>query len=49
MVKDPQFLAAVKKRKILVDPASGEQMDAITRETMKLPKEVVEALKKLQQ
>jgi tripartite-type tricarboxylate transporter receptor subunit TctC len=49
MVKDPEFLAAVKKRKIMVDPMSGEQLDAITRETMKLPKDVVGALKKLLQ
>jgi tripartite-type tricarboxylate transporter receptor subunit TctC len=47
MAKDPQFLAAVEKRKILVDPAPGEQMDTLTRETMKLPGEVVEALKRL--
>jgi tripartite-type tricarboxylate transporter receptor subunit TctC len=47
MVKDPQFVAAVEKRKILVDPAPGEQMDTVTRETMGLPKEVIEALRKL--
>jgi tripartite-type tricarboxylate transporter receptor subunit TctC len=49
MMKDPQFLAAMEKRKILIDYASGEKMDAITRETMKLPKDVIEALKKLTQ
>jgi tripartite-type tricarboxylate transporter receptor subunit TctC len=49
MVKDPEFLAAVEKRKITVDPAPGEQMDALTRDTMKLPKDVVEAIKHLQQ
>jgi tripartite-type tricarboxylate transporter receptor subunit TctC len=47
MVKDPQFLAAVEKRKIMIDPAPGEQMDALTRETMKLPKTTVEALGRL--
>jgi tripartite-type tricarboxylate transporter receptor subunit TctC len=47
MVKDPDFLAAVEKRKILLDPASGEQLDAITRDTMKLQGDVVEALRRL--
>jgi tripartite-type tricarboxylate transporter receptor subunit TctC len=47
MLKDPQFLAAMEKRKILFDPATGEQMDALTREAMRLPKEIVEALKRL--
>jgi tripartite-type tricarboxylate transporter receptor subunit TctC len=47
MVKDPQFLDAVTKRKIMVDPATGERMDEVTRNTMKLPKEVVEALRRL--
>ncbi|MGH6768969.1 MAG: Bug family tripartite tricarboxylate transporter substrate binding protein [Xanthobacteraceae bacterium] len=47
MVKDPEFLAAVEKRKIMIDPATGEQLDALTRDTMKLPKETVAALQKL--
>jgi tripartite-type tricarboxylate transporter receptor subunit TctC len=49
MVKDPDFIAATKKRKLMIDPASGEQMDAVTRETMKLPKETVEALRRVMQ
>ena len=47
MVKDPQFLAAVEKRKIMVDPATGAELDALTRETMKMQKDVVEALRRL--
>jgi tripartite-type tricarboxylate transporter receptor subunit TctC len=47
MVKDPEFLAATKKRKLMIDPASGEQMDAVTRETMKLPPEVVTSLQRV--
>jgi tripartite-type tricarboxylate transporter receptor subunit TctC len=47
MVKDPQFVAMAKKRKIMIDPGTSEQIDAVTRETMKLPKDTVAALKKL--
>jgi tripartite-type tricarboxylate transporter receptor subunit TctC len=49
MVRDPQFVAAAEKRKILIDPATSEQIDEITRETMKLPKDTVTALRKLTQ
>jgi tripartite-type tricarboxylate transporter receptor subunit TctC len=49
MVKDPDFVAATKKRKLMIDPASGEQMDAITRDTMKLPPEVVTSLRRVMQ
>jgi tripartite-type tricarboxylate transporter receptor subunit TctC len=49
MVKDPEFIAATKKRKLMIDPASGEQMDAITRDTMKLPPAVVTSLRKIMQ
>jgi tripartite-type tricarboxylate transporter receptor subunit TctC len=47
MLKDPEFLAAVAKRKLLIDPASGEALDAITRDTTKLPKPTVAALQEL--
>ena len=47
LLKDSDFLAATQKRRLMIDPASGEQMDAVTRETMKLPKEVVERLRKV--
>jgi tripartite-type tricarboxylate transporter receptor subunit TctC len=49
MVKDPQFVAAAKKRNIMIDPGTSEQIDAVTRDTMKLPKEAVDALKKVMQ
>ena len=48
MLKDPQFIATTEKRKLMIDGATGEQMDAVTRDTMKLPKDTVEALKRLQ-
>lgn len=49
MLKDPQFLAATQKRNLMIDPATGEQVDAITRDTMKLPKTIVEALRRVMQ
>ena len=49
MVKDPQFVASAKTRKILIDPASAEEVEAVTRDTMKLPKETMADLRKLMQ
>ena len=47
MLKDADFLAACEKRNVTIEPATGEEMDAITRETARLPKPVVQALGKL--
>jgi tripartite-type tricarboxylate transporter receptor subunit TctC len=47
MLKDPDFLAATAKRNSLIDPATGEEMDAITRETIGLPESTKTALKTL--
>jgi tripartite-type tricarboxylate transporter receptor subunit TctC len=47
MLKDPDFLAACAKRNLMLDPASGRDMDAINQETMNLPKPIVEALRTL--
>jgi tripartite-type tricarboxylate transporter receptor subunit TctC len=49
MLKDPQFIAATEKRKVMIDGATGEQVDAITRDTMKLPKDVIAALQRVMQ
>jgi tripartite-type tricarboxylate transporter receptor subunit TctC len=49
MLKDPQFIATTEKRKLMIDGATGEQMDAVTRDTMKLPKETVDALRRVMQ
>jgi tripartite-type tricarboxylate transporter receptor subunit TctC len=49
MINDPEFQAAVVKRNLLIDPASGDEMDAITRETVNLPTPTVSALKRLLQ
>jgi tripartite-type tricarboxylate transporter receptor subunit TctC len=47
MLKDPDFIAACAKRNLMLDPASGQEMDAINQETMSLPKPIVEALRTL--
>ena len=49
MLKDPQFIATTEKRKLMIDGATGEQMDAVTRDTMKLPKETIDALRRVMQ
>ncbi len=41
MLKDPDFIAACKKRHLMVDPGSGEDMDAIVKETFALPQPVL--------
>jgi tripartite-type tricarboxylate transporter receptor subunit TctC len=47
MLKDTEFLAACEKRNVTIEPATGEEMDAITRETVRMPKPIVAALGKL--
>ncbi len=49
MLKDPEFIASTKKRKLMIDGATGEQMDAVTRDTMKLPKDTIDALRRVMQ
>jgi tripartite-type tricarboxylate transporter receptor subunit TctC len=41
MLRDPDFLPTCEKRHLMVDPAGGEQMDAIVRETLDLPPSVI--------
>jgi tripartite-type tricarboxylate transporter receptor subunit TctC len=47
MLKDPDFLAACEQRRLMLDPGRGENMDAIIRDTMSLPKPFVASLKAL--
>jgi tripartite-type tricarboxylate transporter receptor subunit TctC len=44
---DPAFLADVKTRKLEADPDSGEQLEAIAKEAISQPREVIEKMKKL--
>src|SRR5215813_7494774 len=47
MLKDSDFLAAAEKRNLMVDPGTGEEMDALVRETLKLPQEVAVRIGKM--
>ena len=47
MVADPDFLATCAKRNLQIAYASGEEMEAINAETMRLPKPTVDALRVL--
>ena len=47
MLKDPDFVAAAEKRKMMIDPGTGEELDALVRETLKLPHEVAVKIGKM--
>jgi hypothetical protein len=44
---DPEFLAEVEKRKYELDPTSGEELEAIAKELVDQPAEVIDGLRKL--
>ena len=46
-MKDPDFLAEAKKKRLDLDPTTGEEVEALTKEVMDQPKEVIERLKKM--
>jgi tripartite-type tricarboxylate transporter receptor subunit TctC len=46
-MSDPAFLADVKARKLEADPDFGEQLEAIAKEAVNQPREVIEKMKKL--
>ena len=41
MLADPEFIAAAEQRKLMLDPATGEEMDAIVQQTLGLSAAVV--------
>jgi tripartite-type tricarboxylate transporter receptor subunit TctC len=47
MLTDPAFLDDVKKKKFELDPTSGAELEAIVKEVMTQPPEVIARLKKL--
>jgi tripartite-type tricarboxylate transporter receptor subunit TctC len=49
MLKDPDFLAACDKRKLMIDGATGEAIDEIVRDTLRLPQEVAEKIGQMMQ
>ena len=46
-LSDPAFLADVKNRKLEVDPDYGEELEAIAKEAVNQPREVIARMKKL--
>jgi tripartite-type tricarboxylate transporter receptor subunit TctC len=46
-IADPQLLAEAKKKKLEVDPTGGEELQAIAKEIMSQPPEVIDRLKAL--
>jgi tripartite-type tricarboxylate transporter receptor subunit TctC len=46
-IKDPALLAEAERRKLDIDPASGEELDKLAKEVMTTPPEIVERVKKL--
>jgi tripartite-type tricarboxylate transporter receptor subunit TctC len=49
MLKDADFLAACEKRNLMVDGASGEEIDEIVRATLRLPQAVAEKIGQMMQ
>jgi tripartite-type tricarboxylate transporter receptor subunit TctC len=46
-MNDPEFLAEAKKKKLDVDPTSGEEVQALVKDVMNQPKDVIERLNTL--
>jgi tripartite-type tricarboxylate transporter receptor subunit TctC len=46
-MKDPDFLAETKRKKLDMNPTTGEEVEALAKDVMAQPKEVIDKLKKL--
>ena len=46
-MKDPEFLAEIKKRKFELDPTRGEELERIVKEAMSQPPEIIQRMKKV--
>jgi tripartite-type tricarboxylate transporter receptor subunit TctC len=46
-IKDPALLAEAERRRLDIDPATGEELDALAKEVMAAPPDIVEKVKKL--
>jgi tripartite-type tricarboxylate transporter receptor subunit TctC len=46
-MKDAEFLAETKRKRLDMDPTTGEEVEALAKEVMSQPQEVVDKLKKL--
>ena len=46
-LKEPELLEEAKKREMVVEPISGEKLEALAKEVVAQPPDVIERLKKL--
>ena len=49
LLEDPDFLATCEKRKLMVDGATGEDIDEIVRETLRLSPAVADKIGQMMQ
>ena len=49
LLQDPDVLAACEKRKLMVEGATGEEIDEIVRETLRLPQAVADKIGQMMQ
>jgi len=49
MLSDPDFLAACEKRHLMIEGTTGEEIDDIVRETLRLPQVVAEKIGQMMQ
>jgi len=47
VLKDPELIAEVTKSRLDMDPSTGEEIEAVVKEVMDQPPEVVALVKKL--
>jgi hypothetical protein len=46
-INDPALLAEAERRRLDIDPATGEELDGLAKEVMTAPPDIVERVKKL--
>jgi tripartite-type tricarboxylate transporter receptor subunit TctC len=46
-INDPALLAEAEKRRLDIDPATGEELESLAKEVMTAPPDVVEKVKKI--
>ena len=47
MLKDSEFVAEAKKRQWEINPVSGERLEALAKEVIQQPADIVERMKKV--
>jgi tripartite-type tricarboxylate transporter receptor subunit TctC len=47
MLKDPEFVADANKRQWEINPVSGERLEALAKEVINQPPEIIERMKKV--